>query len=74
MRALYRSALESVRVAASLAAVDPQEWNALAVPTDATDPAQVKALFAATREAFGRLDLPLANGGVYSNGLASVRL
>ena len=30
MRALYRSALESVRVAASLAAVDPQEWNALA--------------------------------------------
>ena len=30
MRALYRSALESVRVAESLAAVDPQEWNALA--------------------------------------------
>ncbi len=30
MRALYRSALESVRVATSLEAVDPQEWNALA--------------------------------------------
>jgi predicted N-acyltransferase len=30
MGALYRSALESVRVVESLEAVDPQEWNALA--------------------------------------------
>ncbi|MGQ0545403.1 MAG: GNAT family N-acetyltransferase [Betaproteobacteria bacterium] len=30
MRALYRSALESVRVVESLRGVDPQEWNALA--------------------------------------------
>jgi predicted N-acyltransferase len=30
MRALYRSALESVRVVESLGSVDPQEWNALA--------------------------------------------
>lgn len=30
MRALYRSALESVRIVDSLEAVDPHEWNALA--------------------------------------------
>jgi NAD(P)-dependent dehydrogenase (short-subunit alcohol dehydrogenase family) len=37
--------------------------NALAVPTDATDPAQVKALFEATREKFGRLDVLFNNAG-----------
>ena len=37
--------------------------NALAVPTDATDPAAVKALFAATKDAFGRLDLLFNNAG-----------
>ena len=35
----------------------------LAVPTDATDPAAVKALFAATHAAFGRLDLLFNNAG-----------
>ncbi len=35
----------------------------LAVPTDATDPAAVKALFAATKEAFGRLDVLFNNAG-----------
>ena len=33
------------------------------MPTDATDPAAVKALFAATKEAFGRLDLLFNNAG-----------
>ena len=37
--------------------------RALAVPTDATDPAAVKALFAATQSAFGRLDLLFNNAG-----------
>jgi NAD(P)-dependent dehydrogenase (short-subunit alcohol dehydrogenase family) len=37
--------------------------NAIAVPTDATDPAAVKALFAATKDAFGRLDLLFNNAG-----------
>ena len=37
--------------------------QALAVPTDATDPAAVKALFAATRERFGRLDVLFNNAG-----------
>ncbi len=35
----------------------------LAVPADVTDPASVRALFARTREAFGRLDLLFNNAG-----------
>ena len=38
--------------------------RALAVPTDVTDPASVRALFARTREAFGRVDLLFNNAGV----------
>ncbi|MGZ5129737.1 MAG: SDR family oxidoreductase [Caldimonas sp.] len=51
-------ALEATRSAAGALAA-----NAIAVPTDATDPAAVKALFAATRQAFGRLDLVFNNAG-----------
>jgi NAD(P)-dependent dehydrogenase (short-subunit alcohol dehydrogenase family) len=36
----------------------------LAVATDVTDPASVRALFDATRDAFGRLDLLFNNAGV----------
>jgi NAD(P)-dependent dehydrogenase (short-subunit alcohol dehydrogenase family) len=36
----------------------------LAVPTDVTDPAAVKALFARIREKFGRLDLLFNNAGL----------
>jgi NAD(P)-dependent dehydrogenase (short-subunit alcohol dehydrogenase family) len=35
----------------------------LCVPTDVTDPAAVRALFAATRDAFGRLDVLFNNAG-----------
>ncbi|MEP7300362.1 MAG: SDR family oxidoreductase [Caldimonas sp.] len=51
-------ALEAARAAAGDLA-----GHAIVVPTDATDPAAVKALFAATREAFGRLDLLFNNAG-----------
>jgi len=37
--------------------------NMLAVPTDVTDPASVKALFATTRDKFGRLDVLFNNAG-----------
>jgi NAD(P)-dependent dehydrogenase (short-subunit alcohol dehydrogenase family) len=37
--------------------------RALAVPTDVSDPASVRALFAAARDAFGRLDLLFNNAG-----------
>lgn len=36
----------------------------LIVPTDVTDPASIKALFAKVKEAFGRLDLLFNNAGV----------
>ena len=51
-------ALEATRSAAGDLA-----GHAITVPTDATDPAAVKALFAATKEAFGRLDLLFNNAG-----------
>jgi NAD(P)-dependent dehydrogenase (short-subunit alcohol dehydrogenase family) len=38
--------------------------RALVVPTDVTDPASVRGLFARTREAFGRVDLLFNNAGV----------
>jgi NAD(P)-dependent dehydrogenase (short-subunit alcohol dehydrogenase family) len=37
--------------------------NTLAVPTDATDPLAVQALFEATRKTFGRLDVLFNNAG-----------
>ena len=40
----------------------------LVVPTDVADPASVKALFAAVRETFGRLDLLFNNAGVSAPG------
>jgi NAD(P)-dependent dehydrogenase (short-subunit alcohol dehydrogenase family) len=38
--------------------------SVLSVPTDITDPASVAALFAKTRENFGRLDLLVNNAGI----------
>lgn len=40
----------------------------LVVPTDVTDPASVEALFRATKERFGRLDLLFNNAGVFGGG------
>jgi NAD(P)-dependent dehydrogenase (short-subunit alcohol dehydrogenase family) len=44
--------------------------RALAVTTDVSDPASVRALFAATKEAFGRLDLLFNNAGISTRGVA----
>ena len=43
--------------------------QALAVPTDVSDPEQVRALFERTREAFGRLDLLFNNAGIGAPGV-----
>ena len=51
-------ALEATRSSAGA-----QADRVIAVPTDATDPSAVKALFAATHAAFGRLDLLFNNAG-----------
>lgn len=42
---------------------------ALAVPTDVTEPASVSALFARTKEAFGRLDVLFNNAGMSAPGV-----
>jgi NAD(P)-dependent dehydrogenase (short-subunit alcohol dehydrogenase family) len=47
----------------------PEGAQALAVPTDITDPAGVRALFAATREKFGRLDVLFNNAGVATKAI-----
>jgi len=43
--------------------------RALAVPTDVSDPASVRALFAKTKEKFGRLDLVFNNAGQNAPGI-----
>jgi NAD(P)-dependent dehydrogenase (short-subunit alcohol dehydrogenase family) len=45
------------------------EGQALVVPTDVSDPAAVRALFAKTKEAFGRLDLLFNNAGISAGGV-----
>ena len=54
-----REALEQTAAAAG-----DMRANALAVPTDVADPASVRALFARTKAAFGRLDVLFNNAGV----------
>ena len=43
--------------------------RALAVPTDVSDPASVRALFAKTKEAFGRIDVLFNNAGTNAPGI-----
>jgi NAD(P)-dependent dehydrogenase (short-subunit alcohol dehydrogenase family) len=47
----------------------PHGTRVLVMPTDVTDPASVRALFAATRETFGRLDLLFNNAGGNTRGV-----
>jgi NAD(P)-dependent dehydrogenase (short-subunit alcohol dehydrogenase family) len=62
----YRVALAGRRrelLDQAIAAASAPAGAALAVPTDVSDPASVRALFAATKAAFGRLDLLFNNAG-----------
>ena len=43
--------------------------TAIAIQADVSDPAAVQQLFAATKEAFGRVDTVVNNGGLMKNGL-----
>jgi len=46
----------------------PSGAQALAVPTDVTDPASVKRLFDGVRDAYGRLDVLFNNAGISAPG------
>ncbi len=50
-------------------AAGPKGANALVVPTDVSDSAAVRALFAKTRDTFGRLDLLFNNAGLAARGV-----
>lgn len=52
------------RLEAAAAKVRAEGREALAVPTDVGDPASVDALFAKTKEKFGRLDFLFNNAGI----------
>jgi len=48
----------------------PAAARGLVVPTDVGDPQAIRALFARTREAFGRLDLLFNNAGIGAPGVS----
>jgi NAD(P)-dependent dehydrogenase (short-subunit alcohol dehydrogenase family) len=54
---------------AAIAEAGAASGRALAVPTDVSDPAAVRALFAKTKQAFGRLDLLFNNAGIGAPGV-----
>ncbi len=53
----------------TLEAAGHHRAHARAVPTDISDPAAVRALFAAARDAFGRLDVLFNNAGMSARGV-----
>jgi NAD(P)-dependent dehydrogenase (short-subunit alcohol dehydrogenase family) len=68
----YRVVLAGRReemLAQVVAEAGPAASRALAVPTDVTDPESVRALFARTQEAFGRLDVLFNNAGTNVPGV-----
>jgi len=68
----YRVALAGRRkelLEQTVADAGPAGARALVVPTDVSDPEAVRALFARTKEAFGRLDLLFNNAGIGAPGV-----
>jgi NAD(P)-dependent dehydrogenase (short-subunit alcohol dehydrogenase family) len=57
------------RLEETAAQAKPGGGPMLVVPTDVSDPASVRALFARTREAFGRLDVLFNNAGIGAPGI-----
>lgn len=52
----------------TIALAEDSDANALAVPTDVTDPTSVQQLFTKTAETFGRIDVLFNNAGVGASG------
>jgi NAD(P)-dependent dehydrogenase (short-subunit alcohol dehydrogenase family) len=53
----------------AVAEAGPAGARGLVVPTDVTDPQSIRALFARTKEAFGRLDVLFNNAGTNAPGI-----
>ncbi len=67
LREGYRVAFAGRRrepLEAAIASAGPAAGHAIALPTDVSDPDSVRALFALTKERFGRLDVLFNNAGV----------
>jgi NAD(P)-dependent dehydrogenase (short-subunit alcohol dehydrogenase family) len=56
-------------LAQTMADAGSHRTRARAVPTDVADPASVRALFAAARDAFGRIDVLFNNAGIATRGV-----
>jgi NAD(P)-dependent dehydrogenase (short-subunit alcohol dehydrogenase family) len=56
-------------LAETIADAGSDRTRALVVPTDVADPASVRGLFTASRDAFGRLDLLFNNAGISSRAV-----
>ena len=72
LKAGYRVALAGRRsepLEKAVAEAAATAGDALAVPTDVSNPESVRALFARTRQAFGRLDVLFNNAGVGAPGI-----
>jgi NAD(P)-dependent dehydrogenase (short-subunit alcohol dehydrogenase family) len=72
LKAGYRVALAGRRsepLEKAIADAAVPAGHALAIPTDVSNPESVRALFARTREAFGRLDVLFNNAGVGAPGV-----
>jgi NAD(P)-dependent dehydrogenase (short-subunit alcohol dehydrogenase family) len=72
LKAGYRVALAGRRpepLDKAIAEAGVASGSAIAVPTDVSDPASVRALFAKTKATFGRLDVLFNNAGVGAPGI-----
>src|SRR5437773_7910278 len=65
---LVLASRKAERLEETRAELEPQGIKVLVAPTDVTDEAQVRRLFEATLNAFGRIDILINNAGRFDGG------